>query len=341
MREIILSLIAGGCNQHDELAGKLTGTYTIREIQSSITLMICDDTISCDPNGRYVITDYSRVSSIKPLILDAIRRHNYNVYDIANYIGVDACDNEFVLSFNSLRSEGEIVRVAQLGYVVKETKPNVVISHVLYRAYCALEYLRHDGTPSYIGKVSRLVSLAERIAAKYDIAAYYTEMIDNFKLELSNFDFLTIKKNNDMKTIKERIKVTFVNDYTSQSLNLHVRLSYRDIADYVRDHDRDIIFGALSDGQRERIEKYFGKINAYYTRIVVDGMVDGVDDTIDSLYDLADYINGNGYNQLVVNRLIVINDWVDTSEHSIYSVCQDGDGREVVLDENTGKAKVV
>lgn len=61
---------------------------------------------------------------------------------------------------------------------------------------------------------------------------------------------------------------------------------------------------------------------------------------ITSLEELVEYINGDDYNQLVVNEAIDRNGWMDTSMRSDYDVCQFGD-RKVILDENTGKAKIV
>lgn len=61
---------------------------------------------------------------------------------------------------------------------------------------------------------------------------------------------------------------------------------------------------------------------------------------INTLEGLVEYINGEDYNQLVVNRIIEDNGWIDTSDRSDYDVCQSG-SRKVILNENTGEAKIV
>ena len=61
---------------------------------------------------------------------------------------------------------------------------------------------------------------------------------------------------------------------------------------------------------------------------------------IDTLEGLVDYINGEDFNMLVVNKIIEENGWKDTSGISDYDVCQSG-SRKVVIDDNTGEAKIV
>lgn len=61
---------------------------------------------------------------------------------------------------------------------------------------------------------------------------------------------------------------------------------------------------------------------------------------INTLEGLVDYINGEDFNMLVVNKIIEENGWRDTSGISDYDVCQSG-SRKVVLDDNTGEAKIV
>lgn len=63
--------------------------------------------------------------------------------------------------------------------------------------------------------------------------------------------------------------------------------------------------------------------------------------TIKNLYDLADVINAaEDYPVAEVNAAIEANGWTDTSDKSDYDICTDGDN-SLVLDENTGEAKVV
>ena len=61
---------------------------------------------------------------------------------------------------------------------------------------------------------------------------------------------------------------------------------------------------------------------------------------IKTLEQLVEYINSDEYNQITVNNIIEERGWIDTSSKSDYDVCQSGD-RKVVLDENTGEAKIV
>lgn len=63
-------------------------------------------------------------------------------------------------------------------------------------------------------------------------------------------------------------------------------------------------------------------------------------DIIDSLQELADYINSDDYNQLEVNRIIEANGWTDLSGENDYDVCAHN-GQKVTLDQNTGEAIVV
>lgn len=64
------------------------------------------------------------------------------------------------------------------------------------------------------------------------------------------------------------------------------------------------------------------------------------DFAIGSLQELADYINGDDYNQLEVDRIVEANGWEDLSGENDYDVCSYM-GEKVTLDENTGEAKVV
>lgn len=61
---------------------------------------------------------------------------------------------------------------------------------------------------------------------------------------------------------------------------------------------------------------------------------------IKTLYELADYINSEDYNQLEVNRIIETNNWTDLCGENDYDICTDGESK-VTLDQNTGKALVV
>lgn len=61
---------------------------------------------------------------------------------------------------------------------------------------------------------------------------------------------------------------------------------------------------------------------------------------ITSLQELADYINSEDYNQLLVNSIIEANGWDDLCGSNDYDICTNG-VIKVTLDENTGEAKVV
>lgn len=61
---------------------------------------------------------------------------------------------------------------------------------------------------------------------------------------------------------------------------------------------------------------------------------------INTLQDLADYINSESYNQLHVNEIIEANGWTDLSGENDYDVCAHN-GQKVTLDQNTGDAIVV
>lgn len=61
---------------------------------------------------------------------------------------------------------------------------------------------------------------------------------------------------------------------------------------------------------------------------------------ITTMQDLADYINSiDDYNNSEVTKIIKENGWKDTQGDS-YGICK-SDTSAVVLDENTGDAKVV
>jgi len=63
--------------------------------------------------------------------------------------------------------------------------------------------------------------------------------------------------------------------------------------------------------------------------------------TIKNLYDLAELINNTeDYPVAEVEAAIEANGWTDTSDKSDYDICTDGNDC-LVLDENTGEAKVV
>lgn len=61
---------------------------------------------------------------------------------------------------------------------------------------------------------------------------------------------------------------------------------------------------------------------------------------ITSMQELADYINGDGYNQILVNSIIEANGWDDLCGSNDYDICTNG-AIKVTLDQNTGKAIVV
>lgn len=61
---------------------------------------------------------------------------------------------------------------------------------------------------------------------------------------------------------------------------------------------------------------------------------------ITSMQELADYINSEDYNQLLVNDIIKANGWTDLCGENDYDICTNG-AIKVTLDENTGIAKVV
>lgn len=61
---------------------------------------------------------------------------------------------------------------------------------------------------------------------------------------------------------------------------------------------------------------------------------------ITSMQELADYINSDDYNQLLVNDIIKANGWTDLCGENDYDICTNG-AIKVTLDENTGIAKVV
>ena len=61
---------------------------------------------------------------------------------------------------------------------------------------------------------------------------------------------------------------------------------------------------------------------------------------INTLYQLAEYINSDDYNQIKVNKAIEKNGWYDTSHVSDYDVCAYGSDK-VVLNPDTGIAEVV
>ena len=61
---------------------------------------------------------------------------------------------------------------------------------------------------------------------------------------------------------------------------------------------------------------------------------------IETLQELAEYINSDDYNQLEVNRIVEDSGWHDLSGDNDYDVCSFA-GQKVTLDQNTGKAKVV
>lgn len=61
---------------------------------------------------------------------------------------------------------------------------------------------------------------------------------------------------------------------------------------------------------------------------------------ITSMQELADFINRDGYNQILVNSIIAANGWDDLCGSNDYDICTNG-VIKVSLNQNTGKAEVV
>ena len=57
-----------------------------------------------------------------------------------------------------------------------------------------------------------------------------------------------------------KAKVTLTDKFSNRSMNLIVELTNTENDKY------EFTFDSLSDGQRKKIEDYFGKMQAYYTK---------------------------------------------------------------------------
>ena len=68
---------------------------------------------------------------------------------------------------------------------------------------------------------------------------------------------------------KVRTKVTFINN--GRQVNLVIKCTESELSDY-RERiisERELVYDNLSDGQRRKIEKFYGKMNAYYSQIEI------------------------------------------------------------------------
>jgi len=137
----------------------------------------------------------------------------------------------------------------------------------------------------------------------------------------------------DINELYKKVQETYgqVNDWTSEG----------DIAILDRlfpDHDgkQDVDFAASLMGLREEL---YGLRSVCKSAIEQIGRTLG-DYGITSLQELADYINSEGYNQILVNIIIEANGWDDLCGTNDYDICTNG-AIKVTLDENTGEAKVV
>ncbi len=137
----------------------------------------------------------------------------------------------------------------------------------------------------------------------------------------------------DIRELYNKVRETYtqVNDWTSEG----------DIAIIDRlfpNHDgkQDVEFAASLMGLRQEL---YGLRSVCKLTIEQIGRTLG-DYGITTMQELADYINSEDYNQLLVNDIIKANGWDDLCGTNDYDICTNG-AIKVTLDENTGEAKVV
>lgn len=137
----------------------------------------------------------------------------------------------------------------------------------------------------------------------------------------------------DINELFNKVRETYgqVNDWASEGdIAIIDRL--------VPNHDgkQDVEFAASLMGLRQEL---------YELRSVSKLAIEQIGRTlgdygITTMQELADYINSDGYNQLLVNDIIKANGWTDLCGENDYDICTNG-VIKVTLDENTGEAKVV
>lgn len=93
----------------------------------------------------------------------------------------------------------------------------------------------------------------------------------------------------------------------------------------------------LTDEDAERLDSV---VEEFAPAAACDYFLSIIPEEITTLYQLAEYINSEYYNQLMVNKIIEENGWSDTSHISDYDVCSYGSDK-VVLNPDTGIAEVV
>lgn len=64
-------------------------------------------------------------------------------------------------------------------------------------------------------------------------------------------------------------KIQFTDTYSGKTVNIVINLTDNEKEDFLRDNDKHIIYGKMSDYQRKKVESIFGKMNAYYTKIEI------------------------------------------------------------------------
>lgn len=74
----------------------------------------------------------------------------------------------------------------------------------------------------------------------------------------------TDKRRKTMKT-----KIQFTDSYSGRAINIVINLTDGEKEYYLREDDKNVIYNKMSSYQRAKIESFFGKMNAYYTKIEI------------------------------------------------------------------------
>lgn len=137
----------------------------------------------------------------------------------------------------------------------------------------------------------------------------------------------------DINELYKKVQETYgqVNDWTSEG-----DIAIIDRLFPYHDGKQDVDFAARLMGLRQEL---CGLRSGCKSAIEQIGRILG-DYGIQTMQELADYINRDNYNQLLVNDIIKSNGWTDLCGENDYDICTNG-AIKVTLDENTGEAKVV
>ena len=102
------------------------------------------------------------------------------------------------------------------------------------------------------------------IKNKVYFACLLSNLIVYLQYQITIEPAATDKRRKTMKT-----KIQFTDSYSGRAINIVINLTDGEKEYYLREDDKNVIYNKMSSYQRAKIESFFGKMNAYYTKIEI------------------------------------------------------------------------